>query len=161
MPCVCSQYPPLELTRAAINKRIKATPALLKPLGLLVTHAAAKLKLLQCPQCGHYWQTGWEWNLGGTEYAYQVPAIEVAEWLREPYLQPAAWMVYAALMQPYYAKNTFEPSGKPCRVAQCPHPAIKFSGVCEPHHIEQLQEFGLLPKRPAGRLFPPYHTASA
>jgi hypothetical protein len=150
MPCSCSRYPPLELTRARINKRIKATKAILKPLVLLATHDAAKLKLLQCPRCAQQWQTGWEWNLGGTEYAYHVPAIEASEWLREPCLQTAAWMVYAAMMQPYYAKNTFEPSGKPCPVAQCPHQAIKFSGVCEP-----LQEFGMLPKRPRGRPFPP------
>jgi len=71
-------------------------------------------------------------------------------------MQPAAWMIYGALMQPYYAKTTFEPSDKPCGVAGCAQRAVRFSGVCEPHHIEQLQQFGMLPKRPVGRLFPPY-----
>ena len=156
MNCTCSHYPALELDRRSINKRSKATPAILKPLVLLAENGILKLKLFKCPQCAQHWQTGWEWALGATEYAFQVPAIKVEDWRQEPYLQPGAWMIYGAMMQPYYAKNTFEPSDKPCRVAQCPHRAIKFSGVCEQHHVEQLQQFGMLPKRPAGRLFPPY-----
>ena len=156
MDCTCSQFSPLALDRSSINKRIKATAAILKPLTLLAESDAPKLKLLQCPHCARFWQTGWEWNLGGTEYAFQVPAIAVEAWLQEPYLQPAAWMIYGSMMQSYYAKNTFEPSDKPCRVAQCPHPAIRFSGVCEHHHVAQLQQFGILPKRPDGRPFPPY-----
>ncbi|MGI4884625.1 MAG: hypothetical protein ACRYFR_06660 [Janthinobacterium lividum] len=157
MHCTCSQYPPLDLSRASINKRIRDTKAILKPLVLLAVSGASKLKLFQCPQCAQHWQTGWEWGLGGTEYAFQVPPIAVKEWQEEPCGQPAAWMIYTASMQDYYAKNTFEPSDKPCRVAQCPNQAIKLSGVCEHHHIEQLQQFGMLPKRPVGRLFPPYH----
>lgn len=156
MNCTCAQYAPLELDRPSIKKRIKATPAILKPLVLLAESEAAGLRLLQCPHCAQYWQTGREWNFGNGEYAYQVPAIGVADWRQEPYLQPAAWLIYAALMEPYYAKNTFEPSNKPCAVAGCPERAIRFSGVCELHHVEQLQQFGMLPKRPAGRLFPPY-----
>lgn len=157
MNCTCSQYLPLELDRKSINKRIKATKAVLKPLVLLAASDAFKLKLFQCPQCAQHWQTGWEWNFGGTEYAFQVPPIAVAKWQQEPYGQPAAWLIYAALTEDYFAKNTFEPSDKPCRVAQCLHQAIKLSGVCKQHHIEQLQQFSLLPKRSGGRLFPPYH----
>ena len=156
MDCTCSQFPPLELDRRSIRKRMKATAAILKPLELLAENEALKLKLFQCPQCAQYWQTGWEWNLGGTEYAFQVPAIEVEAWLQEPYLQLAAWMIYAAMMESYYAKNTFESSEKPCAVAQCSNRAVRFSGVCEHHHVAQLQQFGMLPKRPIGRLFPPY-----
>ena len=156
MECTCPQFSPLELDRRSISKRIKVTAAILKPLELLVESDVFKLKLLRCPQCAQYWQTGWEWNLGGTEYAFQVPAIEMKFWLQEPYLQPAALMIYTAMMESYCAKNTFEPSEKPCAVVQCPNQAIRFSGVCEPHHIAQLQQFGLLPKRPVGRLFPPY-----
>ena len=156
MDCICSQFPPLDLDRRSIRKRLKATSVILKPMGLLAESETAGLKLLQCPHCAQHWQTGREWNFGNGEYAYQVPAIKVADWLQEPYMQPAAWMIYKAMMEPYYAKNTFEPSEKSCAVAQCPNQAIKFSGVCEQHHIEQLQQFGMLPKRPAGRLFPPY-----
>ena len=158
MDCTCSHYSPLNFERRSINIRIKATAAILKPLRLLVESDAAGLKLLQCPHCAQFWQTGREWNFGNGEYAFQVPAIEMEAWLQEPYLQPAAWMIYGAMMEPYYAKNTFEPSEKPCGIAQCPNRAIKFSGVCEQHHIEQLQQFGMLPKRPIGRLFPPYDT---
>lgn len=160
MHCTCSQYLPLDLSRTSISKRIKATKTILKPLALLATNDAFKLKLFQCPQCAQYWQTGWEWSFSGTEYAFQVPPIAVADWQQEPYGQPAAWLIYTASMQGYYEKNTFEPSGKPCRVDQCPHQAIKLSGVCEQHHIEQLQQFGMLPKRPAGRIFPPYHPSA-
>ncbi|MCI1187033.1 hypothetical protein MON38_06350 [Hymenobacter sp. DH14] len=156
MNCTCFQYSALELDRRSINKRIKATAAILKPLVLLAENPTLRLKLLRCPHCAQHWQTGWEWSLRGSEYAYHVPEIDLADWQQEPYLQPAAWMVYGAMMEPYYAKNTFEPSNKPCGVAGCPHRAIRFSGVCEPHHVEQLQQFGMLPKRPVGRLFPPY-----
>lgn len=156
MACTCSQFPPLELRRPSINKRIKATAAILKPLLLLAESDATGLKLLRCPQCAQCWQTGREWNFGNGEYAFHVPAIEAEAWLQEPYLQPAACMLYQAMMQAYYEKNTFEPSDRPCRVAQCPCLAIRFSGVCEQHHVEQLQQFGILPKLPPGRPFPPY-----
>jgi hypothetical protein len=156
MNCTCAQFPPLELDRRSINKRSKATAAIIKPLVLLAKNESLKLKLLQCPHCSQHWQTGWEWSIGSRDYAYQVPAIGVEEWLLGPYSQPAAWMIYGAMMQPYYEKNTFEPSEKPCGVAGCPERAIRFSGVCEQHHVEQLQQFGMLPKRPAGRLFLPY-----
>lgn len=153
------QYLLLDLSRASVNKRIQATRAILKPLVLLGTSDVFKLKLFQCPQCGQYWQTGWGWNLGGTEYAFEVPPIAVAEWQEEPYTQQAGWMIYAALTQDYFAKNTFETQEKPCGVTNCPRQAIKFSGVCEQHHIEQLERFGTLPKRPVGRLFPPYNVS--
>ncbi|GAA4034611.1 hypothetical protein GCM10022409_18790 [Hymenobacter glaciei] len=160
MECTCSQYRAFDLDRRSIYKRIKATPAILKLLLLLAESGAAKLKLLQCPHCGQFWQTGREMTFGNGEYGFQVPAIIVEEWRQEPYLQPAAWMLYGVSQQSYYAANTFEPSDMPCGVAQCPNRAIRGSGVCEHHHIEQLQQFGLLRKRPEGRLFHPYNATA-
>jgi hypothetical protein len=156
MKCTCPQFTPLELTRKSINKRIKASKAILKSLVLLATSEASALKLLQCPACNQYWQTGREWNFGNEEYPFQVPEINVADWLQEAYTQPASWLIYLASMQQYMAKTTMEEGDKQCAVAGCQRRAIKFSGSCELHHIEQLQRVGLLPKRPTGKLFAPY-----
>jgi hypothetical protein len=46
MTCICSQFPPLELDRRSIKKRMKATAAILKPLQLLAENEALRLKLL-------------------------------------------------------------------------------------------------------------------
>lgn len=157
MNCTCAQHLPLELSRSSIKKRIKASKAILKPLVLLAQTEPLQLKLLRCPHCAQHWQTGREWNFGNDEYVFQVPAIGVEEWLQEAYSQPASWLIYSAMMQDYYAKNPFEQSDNPCRVTECSNRALKLSGVCEQHHIAQLQRFGMLPKRPEGRLFAPYH----
>ncbi|WP_223648409.1 hypothetical protein [Hymenobacter psoromatis] len=151
MNCSCTSYPALKLTRASINKRISESRALAKKLLVLAEQDVSKLKLWQCPHCSHYWQTGREWNFSNKEYLFQVPAIEIKDWLSEPYTQPATWLIYSAMMADYEARNTFEASNKPCRVENCAQPAIKMSGVCKSHHIEQLQRFNILPKRPSGR----------
>lgn len=156
MTCSCSHYSPLELSRESINKRLKSAKAIIKSLNLLAESRPTLLKLLQCPHCKQHWQTGREWNFGNGEYVFQVPAIEPEEWLAEPYTQPAAWLIYGAGMENYYSKNSFEEGKTPCRVEGCQELAIKLSGVCQAHHIAQLERFGLLPKRPTGRLFPPY-----
>lgn len=156
MACTCSQFPALELSRSAITKRIKATRQLLTKLNQLAESPQTALKLLVCPQCGHYWQTGREWNFENREYAFQVPATTVAEWQEQPYTQPAAWLIYGAMMADYTAKNTFELSEKPCQIEGCAQRAIRLSGVCKMHHIEQLQRFGILPQRPIGQPFAPY-----
>jgi hypothetical protein len=156
MHCTCAQFAPLELTRKEINKRIKASKAILKTLVLLADNITSSRKLLQCAHCGQHWQTGREWNFGNDEYVFQVPAISIEEWLQEAYTEPAAWLVYLASMQQYMAQTTLVEGDKPCAVDRCQRRAIKLSSVCETHHFEQLQRFGLLPKRPLGRLFPPY-----
>ena len=156
MDCTCTQYTPLTLDRKSISKRIKASKTIIKALNLLAEGGPLQLKLLQCPVCQQYWQTGREWNFGNGEYVFQVPAIEPAEWLAEPYSQPAAWLIYGAVTENYFSKNSFEQGPNPCRVVGCPELAIRLSGVCQAHHIAQLEQFGLLPKRPTGRLFAPY-----
>jgi hypothetical protein len=153
MDCTCAQFAPLELTRKSINKRIKAAKAILKSLDLLVIDEVSALKLLRCPDCNQYWQTGREWNFGNGEYPFQVPAISVQDWLQEAYTQPATWLIYLAIMEQYMAKNILVEGDKQCSVEGCQRRTIRFSGSCEMHHIEQLQRFGLLPQRPTGRLF--------
>jgi hypothetical protein len=156
MSCSCPSFSALELSHSAITKRIKATRRLLSELEQLSENKLASLKLLVCSQCGQYWQTGREWNFEYKEYAFQVPTITVDAWQAQPYTQPASWLIYEAVMGDYIAKNTFEPSDKQCRVAECEKQAIKSSGVCKEHHIAQLQHFRILPKQPSGRLFAPY-----
>jgi hypothetical protein len=156
MDCTCAQFVPLELTRKSIDKRIKAVKSILKLLDLLATNKASALKLLKCPGCGQYWQTGREWNFDKGEYAFQVPKISVKDWLQEAYTQPAAWLIYLASMERYMTNNILVEGDKQCSVEGCQRRAVRFSASCEAHHIEQLQRFGLLPKRPTGRLFAPY-----
>ena len=156
MICPCSQFFPLELNRNSIDKRIKASKTILKSLVPIAENDLTLLKLLQCPHCRQFWQTGREWNFDNAEYVFQVPEISVGDWLDEAYIQPAACLIYGALMGNYLARQSFEPSDKLCKSDGCQHPAIKLSGVCKVHHIEQLQRFGMLPVRPAGRLFTPY-----
>jgi len=156
MSCACDTYPVLELSRSAITKRIKTTKFLLSSLVQLSENKLVGLKLLICPHCGQHWQTGREWNFENKEYAFQVPAISVDDWQTQPYTQPASWLIYGALMGDYLAKNTFELSDKQCQTTCCKQQALKLSGVCKEHHIEQLQRFDILPKVPSGRLFKPY-----
>jgi hypothetical protein len=156
MSCSCSSFSALELSRPAITKRIKATKRLLSALEQVAENKLAGLKLLVCSQCGQYWQTGREWNFENKEYAFQVPMLAVDAWQAQPYTQPASWLIYGAVMGDYIARNTLEPSDKQCRAAGCGQQALKLSGVCKEHHIEQLQRFGILPKQPSGRLFAPY-----
>ena len=128
----------------------------MKSLVLLAENAELWLKLLQCPDCRQYWQSGHEWSFRDKEYVFQVPDVEVDEWLKEPYAQPAALMLYSAVMETYFERTTFEESSNQCRVEDCKEKAIKLSACCQQHYIAQLQRADLLPEFPTGKLFPPY-----
>lgn len=159
MTCHCAKYQATELYRRSISKRIQEYEWILTSLLLLAENAELRLKLLKCPDCGQYWQTGHEWSLRDTEYAVHVPEIEVGEWLTEPYTQPAAMMRYTARMRSYFEKSKFEEGVNQCRIEGCKEKAIRLSACCQLHHIEQLQRAGILPERPPGKLFPPYSNA--
>jgi hypothetical protein len=88
-------------------------------------------------------------------YLFQVPPVELSEWLREPYAQPAAMLIYSPSMRDFFARNAFTPTDTPCREPGCSQPAIRFSVQCRDHHIESLRRIGNLPQKPVGRLFPP------
>lgn len=161
MSCDCSTYQPLELDRPSINKRIKASKAIMKRLEPLATNADLRVTLFSCPTCRLFWQSGHEWNFADKEYLFQVPLIEISEWLREPYAQPAAMLIYSALMRDFFERNSFEPTDSTCREPGCSKHAIRFTVHCRDHHIEALRRIGSLPKKPVGRLFPPYYVESA
>lgn len=156
MACQCSQYQPIELSRKSVHKRIRESKEIMPTLVLLAEKAEEDLKLLKCPDCGQYWQSNREWGFRYKEYVFQVPEIEVAEWLSQPYIQPAALMLYSAMMETYFERTTFEESSNECRVKGCKEKALKLSACCRQHHIEQLQRADLLPEFPTGKLFPPY-----
>lgn len=161
MPCDCAEYPPIELDRKSINRRIKQSKAIRKRLTQIAENTSLRLYLFRCPECGQYWQSGHEWNFAAQEYLFHVPPIEIADWQSEPYKQPAAMMIYSARMSDFCARTPFEPSDSPCRAEGCPEKAIRFSVFCRDHHIESLQRRQQLPKAPVGRMFPPYYYESS
>jgi hypothetical protein len=157
MTCDCNQYSPITLDRKSITRRIKESKAIRTKLTLLSELKDLRLALFKCQDCGQFWQSGHDWNFGDKEYLFQVPEIEIPDWNREPYAQPAALMVYSAAMRDFCTRACFDPTDKNCRAENCPERAIPFSVFCRKHHIESLQQLGRLPPKPAGRLFPPYY----
>ena len=156
MPCDCSQFEPIELDRKSINRRIKQSPEIRKRLTQIAEHTDLSVYLFQCPECNQFWQSGHEWNFGDREYLFHVPPIEIGEWHREPYRQPAAMMIYSSVMARFFADATFEPTDSQCRAPNCTEYAVRFSVFCRDHHIDSLRASGRLVKKPVGRLFPPY-----
>jgi hypothetical protein len=160
MSCDCSQFQPIELDRRSINRRIKQSPAIRKRLIQIAENAELRIYLFRCPDCGQFWQSGHEWNFEDQEYLFHVPTIEIQDWQREPYRQPAAMMIYSAVMEDLFARAKFETGDSPCRVEGCNKRALRLSVFCRNHHIQSMQQRGGLPKEPVGRLFPPYYVGS-
>lgn len=157
MPCNCKSYEPIELDRESINRRIKESKSIKKHLRSVAENSTLGIALLQCPECEQFWQSGHEWNFSAQEYFFQVPPIEASDWLKEPYRQPAAMMIFDAVMANFFARSTLEPTDKLCRESGCEMPAVRHSVHCKEHHIAALRKAKLLPMPPVGRLFPPYH----
>ena len=160
MPCDCVQYQPIELDRQSITRRIKESTAIRKWLTKVAENADLRLRLFHCPECGQFWQSGHEWNFADKDYLFHVPPIDVADWQNEPYQQPAAMMIYSAVMRNFFARANFETCDSPCRAEGCIEPALRLSVFCRDDHIKSLQQEGRLPKNPIGRLFPPYYVES-
>lgn len=157
MSCDCIQFLPIELNRKSITRRIKESPEIRKRLELIAEHAGLRLYLFRCAACGQFWQTGHEWNFADREYLFHVPPTEIEDWQREPYQQPAAMMIFSAVMTDFFALNTFETGTSACRSLGCEEMAIRFSVLCLTHHIESLRNLRQLPQPPLGRMFPPYY----
>jgi hypothetical protein len=160
MPCDCTHYQSIELDRQSITRRIKESSAIRKRLTQVAENTDLRLYLFRCPECGQFWQSGHEWNFADREYLFRVPSIEVADWQHEPYQQPAAMMIYSAVMRNFFARAKFETGDSPCRAEGCTERALRLSVFCCDHHIQSLQQRGQLPKKPVGRLFPPYYVES-
>lgn len=157
MPCDdCQRYDPLPLDRKSITKRIKESRTLKKRLTMITEDRDRGIALFRCPVCEETWQSGREWHFANAEYLFRVPSITIEDWQQEHYRQPAAMMLYTARMTDFVAKLKQENSADRCRTDGCPHQALARSVFCMDHHIESLQESGMLPGPPSGRLFPPY-----
>lgn len=157
MSCDCFHFQPIELDRESITQRIEVSPAIRRRLTLVAEHNDFELSLFHCSECGQLWQDGREWNFGYVQYLFQVPPIDINEWQKEPYAQPAAIMIYSEVMKSYVARMSFELGNAQCRAVNCTERALRFSVLCRDHHIESLQLRGQLPKKPIGRMFAPYH----
>src|SRR4051812_46868897 len=116
MPCDCTQFAPIELDRESIMQRIKQSPGLRKRLTQIADNSELRIYLFRCADCGQLWQSGHEWNFADKEYLFQVPPVEIAEWQREPFQQPAAMMIYSTVMRDLFARTKFEDGDSPCRV---------------------------------------------
>lgn len=160
MTCDCAKFQPIELDRQSINRRIKESKAIRKRLTQVAENPELRIFLFRCPECGQLWQSGHEWNFKDQEYLFQVPPIESRDWENESFRQPAAMMIYSAMMRDFFSNNTFECSESQCRSEGCTELAIRFSVFCRDHHIESLQRRGSLPPTPNGRMFPPYYVES-
>jgi hypothetical protein len=161
MECECASFLPIELDRPSVNRRIRESKAIKRRLITIVTNEHYRIALLRCPVCDQYWQTGHEWNFADQEYIFQVPPIEQSDWLTEPYVQPAALMIFSAVMERFFSQGAFKTKDVPCREPGCNEHAIQLSVRCMNHHIEALRKSKLLPAEPIGRMFPPYHIAPA
>ena len=161
MSCDCAKFEPIRLDRGSITQRIKESRAIRKRLTVVTEHTQLRLFLFRCPSCGQFWQSGHEWNFADKEYLFQVPDIEVTDWLNHPYRQPAAMMIYSAVLARFCDQSKFEPTDSPCHFENCLERAVKMSVFCLRHHIESLQKVHLLPPTPIGRLFPPYFEDSS
>jgi len=155
--CDCASHSHLTLDRKAISTRIRLSKALKKRLRVVAEDSALGVALFSCPICGENWQSGREWNFANEEYLFRVPPITPEEWKREHYRQPAAMMIYSAVMSDYHSRTKFSPSQDKCRTEGCEERASTIGVFCRRHQIKELQAIGKLPKTPSGRLFPPYY----
>ncbi len=155
--CDCASFPHLTLDRKAISTRIKQSKSLRKQLQVVATDQDRGFSLFRCASCAEFWQSGREWNFANEEYLFRVPAITAEEWQQEHYQQPAAMMIYSAMMDQYYARSKFTPSADKCAYEGCDERASSIGMLCQRHQVESLQKSSVLPSPPKGRLFPPYH----
>ena len=156
MSCSCAQFPPIELDRKSIRRRINKSRRFKRGLNLIAEDGSGEHKLFECHSCGKFWQSSRAWNWGNEEYIFETPPIDPEDWKTLPFEQPDELLIYSAVMRDYYERNSFETTTKPCQQESCSKLAIRFSVLCEEHHIAKLQDGRGLVSRPAGRRLPYY-----
>jgi hypothetical protein len=157
MTCECHSYPPIPFERPAVTKRIKESKRIKSSLVILAEDKTRGIALFRCPTCGEHWQSGREWNFANEEYLFRVPAILPEEWEQEHYREPAAMLIYSAVLHDYHSRTRFVESADLCRHPGCTGKALTAGVFCKQHHIESMIRNKMLPAPPTGRLFPPYH----
>ena len=156
MGCTCNNYPDLKPDRKSVLKRINETKILKKVLVQLDKHPDGENILFHCEDCGQFWQSSRAWNWGNEEYLFKVPETQVEVWKDEPYVQPDELIVFIGAMQNFMSNFRPVETTSKCKVEGCNNNAIELSVFCANHHVESLQSVGNLPKKPQGKLFPPY-----
>ena len=155
MTCKCPTYSDLEFDRKSIDKRIAATKDIKRPLQLIAKSPSGNA-LFKCEGCQQLWQSSYAWNWGDKEYLFKVPNIVIADWMEECFAQPDQLLIHSGMMHDYNAKNTFVVSDIRCKKEDCVNNALVNNVLCKEHFIQSLQQFGMLPKPPKGRMFSPY-----
>ncbi len=156
MSCDCEKYQHLELYRESIDKRIKQTKKIKRNLDLIAGDPKYHPLLWKCSVCKQFWQSAGAWNWGAKEYIYKIPEILIEDWLKESFVKPDELLIYFAMLENFEDKNAFFEREIKCRDENCNNNAIKYSVFCKQHHIESLQNSGVLPSFPKGRIFEPY-----
>jgi hypothetical protein len=156
MSCICDSYQPLELFRESIDRRIRETRKIRRGLELIAQHPDGEHRLYICRSCKSFWQISRAWNWGNYRYAFQVPDIEIEDWITRPYVQPDDILIFEARMTDFIDRNIFVKTDRPCRSEGCSQFANEYSVFCLEHHIESLQDARALPREPWGRWFSPY-----
>jgi hypothetical protein len=155
MTCECSTYSDLELIRESIDKRIAVAKKIKRPLRLMAESPEGD-SLYKCDVCQQLWQGSRAWNWENKEYLFKVPNIAVADWKEEFFARPDQMLIYSGRMYDYFEKNKFVVSDTRCRKEGCGNNALVNNVLCKEHFIQSLQQFGMLPERPQGRMFSPY-----
>lgn len=158
MLCNCEKYNHLELSREAIDNRIKQTKKIKKSLEKIASQQNGYFELWKCSECNQLWQSSKAWNWSAKEYIYKVPKISVENWIEEPFIQPDELLIYSAVLEQFEARQTFVERNEKCRKENCDKNAIQFTVFCKKHHIESLQNGRGLPDFPKGRMFAPYNS---
>lgn len=83
-----TEYPHIEFTRKAINKRAKETKKILSELTLIAEHPDREHRLFYNQQTDEYWQFASAWNWGAKPYCFLVPKTDPEVWQKERYVDP-------------------------------------------------------------------------
>ena len=149
--CDCDSYGDLPLDRKSISQRACGCKAIVSRLDVVVAHDDGEHVLLRCATCGQHWQKSSAWNWGAENYIFKVPTITSDEWSSLPFVDPDEVLIFAARIDQFLGQQEFAAGDRQCRRQECKNTAVKGLALCLRHHVESLQQAGLLPKTPKGR----------
>jgi len=144
-PCKCADYKDLE-TRRELNKRGRQTKKIIAWVELIAEDSSGEHKLYRCPACSQLWQRSLDWMRGNSAYAFKVPAIDIATWIGQPFVQPDELFNRVGMIEQYLEKACFEEKAQLCRREGCNERAIKLSVLCALHHMESIGLGNSLPE---------------
>ncbi len=155
MTCRCSEFEPPKLSRGGIVDRIREGKLLKKTLHLVARDTQEQDGLWKCPICGQLWQSSCKGDYRKRECFFQVPPVELEEWRREPFADPAALFNFVHAMRSFVEASRGAETERACGSAGCARHALSGCKFCLIHHMEMLRK-AKLPFAPRGRLLEPY-----